>query len=943
MVFKLFSDELKELIDKRFDQPTKVQFEGIPPIMEGKNTLILAATGMGKTETVMLPVFDKWLRTKAKPISILYITPLRSLNRDLEKRISWWSGQLSMDSSVRHGDTTPYERSMQAANPPDMLISTPETLQAVLTGKVMRKHLSNVRFVIVDEIHELVDSKRGVQLAVGLERLKNLIKGAGNPEPQFIGLSATVGTPAKVAKFLTPGKCTIIDTTSAKGFDITVESPEATKKDVSQSNDMLVSPQVMARLRRIMGMIGDKTASLIFTNTREFAEILSSRLKALDPGLALDTHHSSLSKDIRVDAESSLKDGKLKALVCTSSLELGIDIGEIDLALQYMSPRQVTKLMQRIGRAGHGVGRISKGVIMASDPDDCFEATVIADLGIRGRIEPSDVYGQSLDVLGHQIVGLSMEEYRIPVRKAYEIIRKAMPFSELSFDKFTEVCRFMQRIGAVWIDEKYSDVPVIKRRGNAFEYYYRNLSTIPDVKNYRIIDIVTNKPVGSLDAEFIAMHGSPGTSFICKGQSWRIIEVKKRSVVVEPQKGIEASIPAWEGELIPVPYDVAQGVGALRREIAGKLRSGGLKAACDHVVSKYPVTMDVARKMARTIRKHMSAWHVPTDKEIVIEFSKADEGYWVVLHTCFGSLVNETIGRVLTIMLASRLGSIGLQTDPYRIMLKLQVPRWKDVIDTFRYIDPKSIEGILDLAMIRTELFTWRFIHVAKRLGIIERDADYGKGYLNAVVDAYVGTPAYTEALHEIKAEKLDIGHAELLLGSVQKNGIKLIIEPGLSPIAEMGLARRYEIVAPDKPEREILEAFKSRILNTKLRLLCTNCGKWAHTCRVKDDLELSCPKCGARSIGVTPSWDLQKEKILKKHIAGKRLNAEEEKELDALMNTGTMVMNYGRPSLKALAGRGVGWTTAKRVLNKARDEDELFLLMLDAERKFAKTKRFWR
>jgi ATP-dependent Lhr-like helicase len=942
MVFKTFSRQLQELINERFEQPTKVQFEGIPPIMQGKNTLILAPTGMGKTETVMLPVFDRWLREKPKPISILYITPLRSLNRDLEKRISWWSEHLELDSSVRHGDTTQYERSMQAANPPDLLISTPETLQAVLTGKVMRKHLSNIRFVVVDEIHELVDNKRGIQLAVGLERLKNLIKESGNPPPQFIGLSATVGTPDKVAEFLSPEKCRIVDTTEIRDFDIMVESPEPTRADKDKSNELLVSPQIMARLMRIVEMIKQGKATLIFTNTREFAEILSSRLQALDPKLATETHHSSLSKEVRVDAESRFKDGKLKALVCTSSLELGIDIGQIDLALQYMSPRQVTKMLQRIGRSGHGVGRTSRGLIMASDPDDCFESTVIADLGLRGRIESSAIYDAALDVLGHQIVGLSLEEYKIPVKKAYDIVRKSMPYKGLTKEKFMQVCQFLQRLRLVWIDDRFTEETVIKRRRNAFEYYYRNLSTIPDVKNYRIIDVVSNKPVGSLDAEFIAMHGSPGTSFICKGQAWRILEVKKNSIVVEPEKGIEAAIPAWEGELIPVPFDVAQGVGKLRREIAARISKDGIKGARRYLVEKHPVTDDVAKKMVSSVKRQLSAWHVPTDKEIVVEYAKGDQGYWVIFHTCFGSLVNETIGRVLTTMLSSRLGSIGLQTDPYRIMLKIQVPRWNDVIDTFRYIEPKSLESILDVSLVRTELFTWRFIHVAKRLGIIEKDADFGKGYMNKVVDAYVGTPAYQEALHEIKQEKLDIDMAKSLLESVQKKKVKLTIGPGLSPLGEMGLARKYEIVAPARPDKEIFAAFKNRLLDTKLRLLCANCGKWALTVRVKENPNLQCPKCKARMIGVTAPWDLGREKILGKKKQGKTLDKGEERELDDLMNTATMVMNYGQPALLALAGRGVGWTTAKRILATSRDEEELLRLVLEAEKNYARTKRFW-
>ncbi len=943
MVFKVFSKELRKLIKKRFDKPTQVQFEGIPPIQQGKNTLILASTGTGKTETVLLPVFDRWLREKPKPISILYITPLRSLNRDLAKRISWWSEHLDMEYSVRHGDTTPYERSMHAANPPDMLISTPETLQAILTGKVMRGHLSNVRFVVIDEIHELVDNKRGVQLSVGLERLKELIRSAGHPEPQFIGLSATVGTPEKVAKFVTPKRCTIVDTTEVKNFDLSVESPEPGGSDFERSSDMLVTPEIVARISRIVEMVKGKKATLIFTNTRQFAEILSSRLKALEPDLPMDTHHSSLSKGVRVDAETRLKDGKLKALVCTSSLELGIDIGQIDLTVQYMSPRQVTKLMQRIGRSGHSVGSTSFGLIIASDPDDCFESAVIADLGMQGKIESSDVYGMALDILGHQIVGLSLEEYKIPLEKAYRIVKEAMPYRKLDKKKFTEVCKFMERLGFVWIDEKFSDEPVIKRRKNAWTYYYQNLSTIPDVKKYRIIDIVSNSPVGFLDAEFIALHGSPGTSIICKGQAWKVIDVIKSNVMVEPQRGIDASIPAWEGELIPVPFDIAQGVGKLRREIAEKLKTGSINSVSRHLVSRYPITKEVAKKMTATVEKQVKFGRVPTDREVVAEYSESDGDYWVVIHTCFGSKVNETIGRVLTIMLSSRLGSIGLQTDPYRIMMKLQVPRWKDVLDTFRYLEPESLESILDVAMVHTELFTWRFIHVAKRLGIIEKNADYGKGYLNRVVDAYMGTPAYQEALHEIKQEKLDIGKSMELLKSIQKDEIKLVIEPGLSPIAEAGLARKYEIVAPDKPENEILEAFEKRLLETKLRLLCANCGEWALTARVKEDPPLKCPKCDARLIGVSSSRDLEKQKILKKHLAGRKLDKMEHNELDYLLNTATMLMNYGHPALKALAGRGVGWTTAKRILAAARDNEELLKLTLEAERKYAKTKRFWK
>ena len=574
MVFEIFSGELRELIKKRFDRPTSVQFEGIPPIREGKNTLIMAPTGMGKTESVLLPIFDMWLAEKPSPISILYLTPLKSLNRNLLSRIEWWAEHLDFEVSVRHGDTSQYERSMQASNPADMFISTPETLQSMLTGKIMRNHLKNVRWIVMDEVHELVGSKRGVQLSIGLERLRELIKAGGGKKPQTIALSATIGTPEEVAKFITSGECKIINTAGAKKMNIRVEAPEPGPEDADIADSMLVSPETAARLRRVMELIKSRKSTLVFTNTREFAEVLSSRIRSVEPSLPMETHHSSLSKEVRVDAENKFREEKIKALVCTSSLELGIDIGSIDQIVQYMSPRQVAKILQRVGRSGHSFNRMSDGVIIATDPDDCLEAAVIARHALKSMIEPTPVYKNALDVLGHQIVGMSLEEYRISVEKAYGIVKRSYTYRDLTMDDFMSVCQLMQRLGLLWIDTKFSEEPLLKRRQKSWVYYYSNLSTIPDVKNYRIIDIVTNKPVGSLDAEFVAMHGTAGTYFIVKGQTWRIIDLRGGKVFVEPAKGMDAAIPAWEGELLPVPYEIAVEVGRLRGEVGERLGKG---------------------------------------------------------------------------------------------------------------------------------------------------------------------------------------------------------------------------------------------------------------------------------------------------------------------------------------------------------------------------------
>jgi len=946
MVWELFSKELQEVIKERgFSKPTSIQEKGIPPIVKGKNTLLIAPTGIGKTESVLFPVFDEFVKDREKermkPISILYITPLKSLNRDLLKRILWWSDKLNFEVSVRHGDTSQYERSMQAANPSDMFITTPETLQAMLVGKRMREHLKNVRWIVVDEIHELVGNKRGVQLSVGLERLKEIIK--DKQRLQIVGLSATIGTPEEVAKFLTTGKpCEIVNTFEKGNIEILVESPKPEKQDSEISEKVFVGRETSARLRRIEDLIRKNKSVLTFTNTREFSEVLSSRLKALSSDLPIETHHSSLSKEVRIDAEERFKEEKLKSLVCTSSLELGIDIGSINLVLQYMSPRQVAKLLQRVGRSGHKVSEKSNGIIISTDSDDAFEASVIARLGKESRIEPTGIYPKSLDILGHQIVGLSLEEYKIPLDRAFEIIRRAYPFRDLKKDEFLRVAELMQKLGYIWVGSKFDDYVPLRRRKSAWLYYYQNLSTIPDVKNYKIIDVVTNKPVGTLDAEFIALHGRQGTSFIVKGQAWRILDVREKSIIVEPEENIRAAIPAWEGELIPVPFEVAQGVGKLRKKISVMIKNKTKKERIIEEISKeYPVTREVAGKMLKTMKKQVKYGFVPDHENILIE-------YWedyVVIHSPFGSLVNETIGRVLSTLLTNKLGSVGLQTDPYRIIIKLPGYQYRDVLDMLKKIDPETIRGILEITLPHGELFTWRFIHVSQRLGMIGRRADYGKAYIRKIIDVYFKLPPYIETFNEIFQEKLDVTKAKKMLKEIKSGKIKIHFKPGLSPLGESGLSKRYEIVAPGRPEKEIFEAFERRLLDTKMGLICMNCGELLFSSSIKNLAGvLKCRRCSAKLLAYVPyAYVNEAEKLVKKYLKGSKLTKEEMKYLNEMNDSASLILAHGKDAILALAGRGVGVKTSARILRKGLKDKELLKEILEAEKQFARTKRFWK
>lgn len=950
-VFQTLHPDLQALVSKRFKSPTPIQEVVIPEVLAGHNILSLSETGSGKTEACLLPIWDLWLRETPKPISILYITPLRSLNRDLMNRIMWWSSHLDLDASVRHGDTTQHERKLQVENPPDMIISTPETLQAMLTGKRMRKNLQNIRYVVLDEVHELVSNKRGLQLSVGLERLRELISQANRHDPQIIALSATVGTPEKVADFfnLCQGRaCKILNTVKTKKTSLKVESPRPSGKDSQLIDIVKVSPEVISRLKRIQELIHSRRSVLTFTNTREFAEILSSRLKTLDKKLALETHHSSLSKDVRIAAEKGFKDESIKSLVCTSSLELGIDIGSIDLVLQYQSPRQVAKFMQRAGRSGHTLSRVSDGVIIAGDSGDCFESTIITSLALEGWIEPTQTYGKSWDVLALQILGLALEEYKIPAKRAYGIIKRANPFKDLKYEEFLETCLLLQKLRLIWVDTKYSETgePLLKRRSRAFEQYYFNLSTIPDIKNYKIIDILSDKPVGTLDAEFIALHGNPNTAFIVKGQAWRIIDVRRDNVLVEPMPGIEAAIPAWEGELIPVPHEVAQGVASLREEILELSEKFSRAEAIKILSKKYPITSDVSLKLYNSVQAQKRFGFVPTRERILVEYSPDEEGTWVIIHAPWGSLINDTLGRALSQLLTPRMGSVGLQTDPYRIMLRLQtLTDWREVVQTLKALKPGDLSKVILDSLPGSELFNWRFIHVCKRFGIISRDAEFGKGYIRKISEVYQGTPPFREAMNEVLQEKLDIDGTTRILKELSTGKIKLKILKGLSPFAESGIHKRYEIMAPLKPEKEIFSIFKKRLLDTRLGLACTHCGGWATVDSARDIPERPhCPLCSSIMIAVVPSkYIIEAQNLIKANNSGKKPSGEDSEHLDYMLKTASMVASSGRDAAVALAGRGVGPATAGRILSKMLEGDDLLMEILKAERNYAKTKRFWK
>jgi len=933
MVFKLLSKNLQEVVKKRgFKQSTLVQKLGIPPIISGKNVLLIAPTGVGKTESAMLPIFDEWIKKKPKPISILYITPLKSLNRDMLKRLLWWGNELEIDISVRHGDTSQYARKMQAEVPPDCLITTPETLQAILPAKKMGQHLKNVKFVIVDEVHELANSKRGTQLTIGLERLRELCG-----DFQIISLSATIGSPEKVVGFISGGKpMKIVKAIETKEIKIQVINPEPIPSDVNLAETVFTNRLTAARLRTVHNLIKNHTSTLTFTNTRDFAEILTSRLKQAYPKFPVENHHSSLSKEIRIKAENDFKNQKLKSIVCTSSLELGIDIGSIDFIIQYMSPRQTSKAIQRVGRSGHELGRVSEGIIISTDIDDTFESAVIAKQGLGEQLEPMKMHLNAFDVLAHQIVGITRDKYRIHLKDVYGIVKRAYPFKDLTKKEFMSVCRQLHNLRYVFLNEDNT----INSSRKGLLYYFENLSTIPDTRSYFVINTIANQKVGSLDEEFVALHAHEGVTFIIKGEPWRIITIDERRIFVEPSGDIDAAVPGWEGDLMPVPFEVAQEVGAIRRFISDNLFKSSKPKVVEEIKKKYPVDQNSAKKMVDTVAKQIKYGIIPTDKKILIEM----QDNIMVLHTCLGTKGNETLGRMLSTILAAKIGSVGLKTDPYRVILQLQIMNTDLIEDALFKTKPEDVEGLLELNLSNSRLFQWRFIHVAKRFGVIRKGAEYGQRWLSRIIDLYRRTPVWEETLREIKTDKLDVEVVKEFLEKIQKKEIAVIFKDGLSPIGKLGIKKRVELIGPEKPDLQVLDIFEKRLNEKRVRLICLNCGDWTRTFHVKDlPKEIRCGKCKAKLIGVVRPTQTEYQHIIKKKLDDKALTTEEMRRFDRIEKTSDLVIVYGPKAVKALAVRGIGPKTATRILKGMYSTEKDFVkTLLDAERQFIRTKRFW-
>src|SRR3989441_840056 len=826
---------LKRLEKEGFLEASPIQELSIPAILRGENVLLIAPTGTGKTLAAILPVLDKFLEARSSErthgISILYVTPLRALNRDLLRRLEEMGRDLDVKIEVRHGDTPTSARSRQAKSPPDMLITTPETLQSILVGKRMKEHLRAVRWVVVDEVHELATDERGVQLSIALERLLELT----GREFQRIGLSATIREPERIGQFLvgTGRQVSILRSDEERGLQISIGSVSPTGKDHEEATRLGLPISTVARARKILGLIEAHKSTLVFTNTREHAEALASQLLALG-AVGVKVHHGSLSRELREEAEKEFQAGSLRALICTSSLELGIDIGSVDFIIQYTSPRETTRLVQRIGRSGHTLGGTSRGIILTITPDDILESAVLIQRAKEGRLERPIIHEKALDVLAHQIIGMLMQQRRMTIEEILQLVRRSYPFREVE-------------------------------------------AAHPSLK----------------------------------------------------------AIPGWEGDMIPVQMDVASEVGRMRRTlgISGQAEDGLEDAERERVSS----TLSLQGKQAK----------IPSDKLVLIEGFENS----VIVHTCAGNLVNEALANAMAALFGSRLGSnIATQVDQYRFGLIFPRPVSAHMVaEEFRKLTPNDLESMIHETVEASDLFAWKHWHVLRRIGAVSRQAEYKARQARLLVDIFKNSIANKETRRELFAEKLDVEGAKKILSMISAGEISIdvIQDAGqCTPLALPLLDRivPHGLLRPAIEETSIIDVVKSRLLSTKLRLLCMNCGEWDGI-RSVDNLQdkVRCPKCRSTLIAATYLSDDALQKIILKKMRSGKLSGEEEKEWMTAWRSAGLLQTYGKKAGLVLAARGVGPTTATRILrNRSGGEDSLYLSILRAEREFERTRMFW-
>lgn len=902
--------------DEGFQKLTKIQSISIPVISRMQNCLLVAPTGSGKTEASIIPIFSLLENERTKKpnfidenaIIVLYITPLRALNNDVLRRIIDYAKKRNLDARIRHGDTTRTAREKLVKKPPHILITTPESLGIILTHEKFKSYLKHLRWVIIDEVHELIGNERGTHLTVSLERLQNL----SSHNVVRIGLSATIGNLKEAANFIsgTGRKCSILVDNTIRKYDIDVKHLKGSISNVAKFVLKYLNDN------KVCGSI------LLFTNTRDEAEYIGTTIRNQND-IPIEVHHGSLSRETREETETKLRKGLTGIVVCTSSLELGLDIGSVELVIHYGSSKQVSKLVQRIGRSRHVNFKSAKGLIIANSGDDELESLSIINRMKRRSIEIQNPHYNSLDVVSHHLVGfvISTSEPK-RLEEVYQIITRAYPFRDLPFSDLEQCVVLLDSFKIIKYDPKNQ---TYARRIKSYKYYFENISTIPNMVKFQVIDVIRKKRIGTLDQQFIGEFGERGNVFVLKGTQWRIVSVddNKLQVNVEQVFGSPINIPHWVGEMIPVDYETAVEVGKLRNKV---LHESNFKFESDiiNTLQKIPI--------------------VPDSNNIVIEIVVSKNA--VVIHSTLGTKINNTLSSLFSTFLASYVGHlVETKSDPYRILLSSSVRLSRANIEKIFY-DEYDVEAILITSLSNTYNLNWRVWTVSKKFGLLDKNAIYDKRLARLIYDRYSKSPISKESIRELMHDKFDVKSTQEVLRRIRNKEISIHwLDLSLfSPLAQSIIEHHSKMSSyPLSIEKGVLDLIKERLDKTKHRLICIRCGKWERLVETREVMEsISCKRCGSRLITTTYSSDYELSKIILNKLKGSEINIEQNHKFERAWKTASLINNFGKKALTVLSGYGIGVETAARILRNYVDDENLYKNIYDAERQYVTTRGFW-
>ncbi len=859
---------IRKWFESRYSDLTPPQRYSFRLIKDSRNILITAPTGSGKTFSAFTAILSDLMNLSMagkleSKVYCIYVSPLRALNNDVYRNLSGPLDEIyagigidlkRITVGIRTGDTPQKDRQKMLRTPPNILVTTPETLAIILNSPKFAESLSHVKYLVVDELHELANNKRGVHLSLSIERLSELI----GHDFVRVGLGATLHPLDEAARFLVGYEgdskerdCHIIDATWNKKMDFIAMSPV---KDIVNATDRSIEESIYGMLDKI---IKKNKTTLIFTNTRSGTERvvynLGKRFGYNESSIA--AHHGSLSRETRLGVEELLKKGRLKCVVSSTSLELGIDIGSIDNVVQIGSPKSVARAVQRIGRSGHSFNDVARGETVVTNRDDLVECSVMLDAAKKRHIDSFSTPKNALDVLSQHIVGMSQTK-KWNVDEAYSVIKRAYPYHNLPRKDFISLLEYLsgmyvglesRRVYAkIWYDEKEG---TFGRRGKLTRLiYFLNLGTIPDEV---AIDVVTagNKWVGSIEEEFLSRL-KPGDVFVLGGRPYRFDSSRVMKCYVSDAQGEVPTIPPWFSEQLPLTYELALEIGRFREELASAVSKSikrnkrsamllskvGLRpdTGSRKILDRMPIDENAKASIFNYFAEQLLyTGYMPNDKLILVEITRDSESEkkLVIFHTLYGRRVNDALSRVFAILFGDAYETdvaVNINDNGFVIGLGPSVNvRKSDVEVIMKEAEEADIANMLRRNIRRTEMMRRRFRHNAARSFMVLRNYK-GKKIsvrkqqinsqliLKAAEEISQDFPIIKETYREIFDDVMDLPRTKEILRKVSGGEIRhAVIETEVpSPIAHLLVTFGSADVIMMKDRRKRIRELQKQVLS---------------------------------------------------------------------------------------------------------------------------------